>query len=405
MQMFRTLILAFVVVSGAHAQRFFADDSLDREPPPRPVAKIASRKLSDYYDFFSNQFHEVGQKQPKRGAPVRAMAVNTLGEPMDGSWYVKRHYYRRMSREELRNGPGQQHPPSMSGKWTVVAAKSEGVTPGFTIVDTEKRRYFVKFDPPANPEMSTAADSIGARFFYALGYYVPENYIAYFRREQLQIGEGVQLLDSIGKKRPLKESDLDAILSRLPRNRDGAYRATASLAVEGKPIGPPRYYGTRKDDPNDVVPHEHRRDLRGLQVFCAWLDHDDSRAINNLDTVVTDSGVPGVRHYLLDFGSTLGSAGNGPNSARSGAYLFSWRASALQLFTLGLKPPAWARASYPSYPSIGRFESKVFDPRKWVPEYPNIAFDNRLPDDEFWAAKQVMASATATSTPSSQPAN
>jgi hypothetical protein len=28
---------------------------------------------------------------------------------------------------------------------------------------------------------------------------------------------------------------------------------------------------------------------------------------------------------------------------------------------------------------------------RWVPEYPNPAFLNRLPDDEFWAAKQVMA--------------
>ncbi len=40
---------------------------------------------------------------------------------------------------------------------------------------------------------------------------------------------------------------------------------------------------------------------------------------------------------------------------------------------------------------MGRFESKIFDPEKYKPEYPNPAFLNRLPDDEFWAAKQVMA--------------
>ena len=81
-----------------------------------------------------------------------------------------------------------------------------------------------------------------------------------------------------------------------------------------------------------------------------------------------------------------------PNSPRSGGeYLFEWKQSAVQLFSLGLAVPYWAKAHFPKLPSIGRFEYKVFDPEKWRPEYPNPAFLNRLPDDEFWAAKQVMA--------------
>ena len=34
---------------------------------------------------------------------------------------------------------------------------------------------------------------------------------------------------------------------------------------------------------------------------------------------------------------------------------------------------------------------KAFDPEKWKSDYPNPAFLSRLPDDEFWGAKQVMA--------------
>jgi hypothetical protein len=98
-----------------------------------------------------------------------------------------------------------------------------------------------------------------------------------------------------------------------------------------------------------------------------------------------------VRHYQLDFGSTLGSGTEKPNSPRSGAYFFGWKESARQLFTLGLAPPYWAFASYPDFPSIGRFEWRIFDPERWVPEYPNPAFRNRLPDDEFWGAKLVTA--------------
>ena len=387
----RRFVFLLLLVSPVPGQRFLADDPLQSEPRPRPVGELLTRKFSDYYDLFSNQFGERGKEQPKSGPPSASQAINTMGEPLESGWWQRRHYYKRMSIEQLTNGPGHRTPPSTAGKWTVLAVKAEGVTPGFTMIDSAKRRYFVKFDPMTNPEMATAADSISARFFYALGYWVPDNYIIFFKPEQLELKEGVELADAAGKRRKMTREDLVTILKKVPLTKDGLYRATASLAVEGKPIGPPRYFGTRTDDPNDIVPHEHRRDLRGLHVFCAWLDHDDSRAINNLDTVVTTDGVPAVRHYLLDFGSTLGSGTERPNSPRSGAYYFSWKNSARQLFTLGLAPPYWAFANFPNYPAIGRIEWKVFDPEKWVPEYPNVAFLNRLPDDEFWAAKQVMA--------------
>ncbi len=386
MKLFPLLLIAI----AAFGQRFYPDDPLDREPSPRNVEKALNRKLSDYYDLLSHQFKELGERQPKKGPPMRAVGVNTLGEPMDGDWYTKRHYYRRMSLDELKRGPGASSAPSGS-QWTVVGAKAEGVTPGFTIIDENKRRYFIKFDPLTNPEMATAADSIAARFFYALGYHVPQNYIVSFTPEQLVLGEDVQLADATGKKRKMTNRDIYEILVKVPKTKNGRYRATASLAVEGKPVGPPRYYGTRKDDPNDTVPHEHRRELRGFHVFAAWLAHDDSRSINNFDALVQDGGRQHIRHYLLDLGSTLGSGSQRANSPRSGAYFFNWKSAATQLFTLGLAPPYWARAEYRDYPAIGLFEGDAFDPERWVPEYPNPAFQNRLPDDEFWGAKQVMA--------------
>lgn len=386
------LLLSLILVAAiAYSQpKFFPDDPLDKEPLPRNVDKVLSRKLSDYYDLFSHQFGKTGERQPKQGPRIPARAVNTLGEPMDGAWYVKRHYYKRMSAEELKRGPGNTTPPT-GRQWTVVGAKSEGITPGFTILDEKKQRYFIKFDPLTNPEMATSADSITSRFYYALGYHVPENYIVYFRPEQLVLGPDVQLADATGKKRKMTNRDIYEILVKVPKTADGRYRATASRGIDGKPVGPPRYYGTRKDDPNDTVPHEHRRDQRGMHVFSAWLAHDDSRAINNFDALVKENGRQFVRHYLLDFGSTLGSASQKANSPRSGAYFFGWKSSARQLFTLGLAPPAWAFAKFEKHPSIGLFEGDIFDPDQWVPEYPNPAYLNRLPDDEFWAAKQVMA--------------
>jgi hypothetical protein len=106
---------------------------------------------------------------------------------------------------------------------------------------------------------------------------------------------------------------------------------------------------------------------------------------------VSDNGPPHIRHYLIDFGSILGSASTKANSARSGnEHLFAWKPAIAEVLTLGLWAPRWVRASFPDLPSVGLFESEIFDPGRYRPEYPNPAFRNRLPDDEFWAARQVM---------------
>lgn len=375
----------------AEAPRFYPDDPLWTAPPPRPVKSVSPRKISDIYDIFYNQFGDPGERQPKQGQPIAAKGVNTLGEVPDGEWYVNRHYHRRLSLQELQQGPPGD-PPSLQGKWTVVSAKNEGVTPGFTVLDSTGRKFVIKFDPANYPELATAADVIGSRFFHALGYHVPVNHIVHFNLDDLVLGSDTSLVDNQGRKRKMTNQDLWDVLGKVHKEADGRYRAVASLYLTGKPVGPRRWHGTRRDDPNDIVPHEHRRDLRGMRVFAAWLAHEDSRAINSLDMVVESAGVPHLRHYLIDFGSTLGSASNGPNSPRSGHVpFFSWKQSAQEFFTLGLYIPRWALADYPDYPSIGRIEHQRFDPERWAPEYPNPAFENMLPDDAFWAARQVAA--------------
>jgi hypothetical protein len=167
----------------------------------------------------------------------------------------------------------------------------------------------------------------------------------------------------------------------------------ASRAIEGESIGPFLYDGTRPDDPNDIVPHQDRRDLRGLRVFSAWLNNTDAKAANSLDVVVTAKGVRSIRHYLLDFGSALGSDGDAPKDPRLGyEYMISTPGATIKrILGLGLVPESWDTARFPRLSAVGHFDSELFDPETWKPDYPNPAFLNHLPDDDYWAAKQVMA--------------
>ena len=62
-----------------------------------------------------------------------------------------------------------------------------------------------------------------------------------------------------------------------------------------------------------------------------------------------------------------------------------------RLMTLGFHVSPWQTADYEKNRSIGRFESKAFDPENWKPRVPTSAFLHARPDDNFWAARRVMA--------------
>ncbi len=190
----------------------------------------------------------------------------------------------------------------------------------------------------------------------------------------------------------METRDLDEVLRRAHRNADGSYRAIAARAVSGRPIGGFKYYGTRPDDPNDVVPHEHRRELRALKVFGAWTNLVDMKAGNTLDAVVVENGRSVVRHYLQDVGSTFGTGANGPREYDEG-YELLYDAALLRkrLFTLGFFISPWQTVDYDELPSIGRFEGDVFDPPSWQPRVGTAALRHARADDTFWAARRVAA--------------
>jgi hypothetical protein len=393
------LAITFLWIAAGLAgeRKFYPDDPIARDPETQDASGVQPWDVSAPYDLVENSFLGAGDR-----TEMRALNVNTIDQVPDSSWFTNRigpaasapdgdNGMRPMSVEEFAKGPDRGPGPAV-GLWTITDRKSEGVTPGFTIRDSTGQRYWIKFDPKSNPEMASGAEVISTKFFHAVGYHVPENYLAVLRPDMLTIDPGARAKDVDGRDEPMTPRHVKAVLDVAARQADGTYRVLASKELPGRPVGPFRYHGTRPDDPNDIFPHEHRRELRGLEVFSAWLNHDEVRSTNTLDTLVRDGSRTIVRHHLLDFGSTLGSGSVKAQSRRAGnEFLWESRPTLITMLTLGLYVRPWLKVDYPDYPAVGRLESAYFQPDQWKPEYPNPAFRNARPEDRFWAARIVAA--------------
>ena len=320
-----------------------------------------------------------------------AQNINTLGEVPDSSWFTNRMSHRVMSIDELVRGPDQGDGPDMSDTWLVIGAKTEGVTPGLQIRDGRGDVYFIKFDPLHWPQMATSTEVIGTKFFHAFGYHVPENYLVRWRQDYKVDPEGDVLWDS-GHTDALSRGYVEDLLEGVPIRPDGTIQVVASKLLPGRPLGPFDFQGTRSDDPNDIFPHQDRRELRGLGVFCAWLNHNDSDAVNTLDMFYTDdAGRRYVRHNLIDFGTIMGSGSTHPHARRVGKEYYIEFAPALKsAATLGLWDRPWRHIDYVEFPGVGRFESSYFTPEAWKPDYPNPAFDKMTLQDALWATRTVL---------------
>lgn len=319
------------------------------------------------------------------GAPKQAANVNALDEVPDSSWYTNRHALRHLTMAELTRGPGMAEAPDLIDA-TITNVKLEGVTPGLRIKDRKGDSYLIKFDSKEYPELQSGAEAISTRILYAAGYNVPENYIASIDPAKLKIGSDVKL-----GKEPFSRDDLAKMLQNVPRRSDGTYRVLASKFLKGVPKGAFAYVGLRGDDPNDLIPHEHRRELRGLRVIASWINHWDLKEMNTLDMYVEKGGRKFLRHYLIDFGSSLGGGKNPLEYFHGREYSFDTKNILKELFSLGLVVTPDEKSAPLVFPEVGIFSASDFDPKEWEPSVHVMPFDNMTREDAFWATRIILS--------------
>lgn len=329
-----------------------------------------------------------------------ARNVNAHGEVPDSSWFTNRIGRMEMSPERLAQGSCDADEKLSDEIWIATSGKVDGGNPGFAIEDPATgRKYLLKFDSGLQPERATTADVVGSKLYWAFGYSVPCNFVVFFDENHIKLAPNASKENMLGKKVPLTEDDLKRAMKTAPHTPDGKIRGSASRFVEGKPIGPWTYDNTRGDDPNDVIDHEERREVRGGKLMAAWLNHFDSREQNTLTTFMKtnkDDKKGWVEHWIIDFGDSFGSVwpSDGMTRRFGHSYYFDWGDIGNDLFTLGLRKRVWEKTAIDERaPIFGYFDHEHFEPELWKGGYFNHAFDRMTLSDAYWSA-QIIARMT-----------
>lgn len=326
-----------------------------------------------------------------------SLNVDAFDEVIDSAWFTNRLGTVPYGTDDITRGSCDGEldgATAKDGEWPIDQGKPNGANPGFRVNVPGAGKFMLKSDPAGEGERATGATSIAARIYYALGWFAPCDSVVYFKPSALKLLPGLKATDNSGVTRPFDDKMLKKILDGA-QHRGELVRMVASKWLPGRTLGPFTYSGTRSDDPNDVINHEDRRDLRGARVLAAWLNHFDSREQNTMDTwMAVDSknadSAPGyIRHWYIDLGDCFGSQwAEDQISRRLGfSYYLDLQHVAEDFFTFGAIERPWERARRSG--TFGYFSTRDFVPEGWRGGYPNPAFTRMRERDGAWAARKI----------------
>ncbi|MEO6951723.1 MAG: hypothetical protein ABI321_07910 [Polyangia bacterium] len=392
------LVLCSVGCGGT--VRFYDRQILWQDPDADPVPVPKLRTVNkNWLRIKAQVFSTVDGRLALQKHP-EAHNVNALDEVPDSTWWQDKRRAAALKGKPF--GPVQvaatEAPIDGSGTVTIIEGKEEGKSRRFVVTDTKGRKYLLKLDVPGYFGLVTSTEVVCSRLVGAAGWRVPSLSLVDLRRDQLVISPEAYIKRD-GTKRAFTEKDLERFLTNLPLAPDGRYRFSASARVEGKLVGPYSYVGKRRDDLNDRVSHEDRRDLRGYAVMSAWINNVDTIESNTLDAYVGDPSKGHLIHYQQNVGGSFGNYDVGPlESWMSYESYFDLPRVVMSMLAIGAYSRPWARdniederlRTLANWPELGWFESEHFVAKTWSPLWSNPAFSRATPRDLYWGVKRVL---------------
>ena len=245
--------------------------------------------------------------------------------------------------------------------------------------------------------MATGTEVAVTKLMWALGYNVPENHIAYVRREQLAIGATAKFTPRAGEARAMRARRPRRApgrrRSRAGRHRTAWWRARRSRASRSAAsASSARAPTTRTTSCRTRIVASCAAMACSRPGSITWTPRRSTRSTrSSRRTAARSSGTT-----CIDFGSTLGSGGVGPADYWAGSeYLLEprfhrrSRLSAFGFIAPGWQPRRVLRVAVDRPAAAVRTATSI--PAQWKPRVPNRAFLQARADDQFWAARKLVA--------------
>ena len=244
------------------------------------TVKFKESESSFYSDLFDQNVYNEGVNQLDLGRWERKLSgkvlpsknVNIFDEVPDSGFFTNRQGRERLSLEALEKGYQETLGPDLSKPLQVIAAEQRGIYPRFWVRDARGDEYLLEFDPQGNMELVTGAEIIASRFYYALGYTVPQFTILPIKPDQFQMTPKATTWEDTGFKKALSQKRFEEYLMVLPQNEEGLYRASACKIMKGDYHGIFSFESRRKDDPADQVNHRDHREIRPVDSSASCLE-------------------------------------------------------------------------------------------------------------------------------------
>jgi hypothetical protein len=375
-------------LARASQLRFATDAPIWFVEDHAPIEEPAARGLNRYHSFIDGYWLRPLDDLLGLHVARPAADINCVDEVPASSWFTPRRGSDSLAPQAVGRGPGIHPRLDAAGGLIVTGARVAGPEPYLVVRESTGRHCVLVIDDPAYPQMRTAATVIANRLLHACGYNVLESFIDEIDSGRLQVAEDAKEMGRYGAASDLRDRDLQALLDRVVPER-GRLRVAVCRLPEGSPKGGFSDRGVRQDDPNDKIPHQDRRSLRGLRVICSWIDLARMRPDRTLDVYLEETGA--LRHYLFDLGMSLGASVQSPHPFGMEGEEPYWAMGTWlgNLFQLGFGEDYSARPAAPPFPGVGNFAAHGFDPLAWQPAYRYEPFVRMDWSDACWGARIV----------------